>query len=127
MSRRILIVEDHAVNREMLAELLTFHGYEVLTASTAAEGIARAQQEPLDAILMDVGLPDMDGIDATRCLGADARTAAIPVLAVTAHALEPVRRQALDAGCVDCITKPIDTRSLLHRLEQAILRRSQAG
>ena len=105
---RILMVEDNALNLRLAVKVLEFAGFVVGEAATAEEGIASAQVEPPALILMDIGLPGMDGLTATRRLKADPATAAIPVVALTAHAMEGDRERCLAAGCIGYLTKPID-------------------
>ncbi len=119
-SKTILVVEDNPSNMFLLRALLTASGYEMLEAETAESGIALARQALPDLILMDVSLPEMDGLDATRVLKSDPGTCRIPVIAVTAHAMPEDRRRALAAGCAEHITKPIDTRALPGIIERAI-------
>jgi two-component system, cell cycle response regulator DivK len=112
---RVLIVEDNENNRKMLQRRLARRGYEVAVAADGAEGLALARAEPApDVVLMDMSLPVMDGWAVTRRLKADPATRAIPVIALTAHAMAGDRERALEAGCDDFETKPID----LDRVEQ---------
>lgn len=107
---RILVVEDTPVNLELVVDLLEAAGHTVLTAEAAEPGIALARREVPDLILMDVDLPGIDGLAATRLLKQDPATRAIPVIALTAHAMPQDERDARCAGCVGYLTKPIDTR-----------------
>lgn len=118
---RILVVEDNEMNRDMLSRRLERRGYEVLVAVDGAEGVARATAELPDLVLMDMSLPEVDGWEATRRLRADERTRAIPIIALTAHAMAGDRQQAIEAGCSDYDTKPIDFTRLLAKIE-ALLR-----
>ncbi|HEY3066665.1 MAG TPA: response regulator [Methylomirabilota bacterium] len=104
----ILLVEDNAVNRRLAEFLLRSHGYRVREAASAAEAFDLAHTDRPDLIVMDVQLPDIDGLEATRRLKADPRTRDIPVLAVTSYAMKGDREKALAAGCCGYITKPID-------------------
>jgi two-component system cell cycle response regulator DivK len=113
---KILIVEDNELSRDMLSRRLRRKGYEVLVATDGQEGIAMAQRELPDLVLMDLSLPDLDGWEATRRLKTDAKTQAIPVIALTAHAMSGDREKALDAGCDEYDTKPIDLRRLLSKM-----------
>jgi CheY-like chemotaxis protein len=106
----ILLVEDNALNRELATDLLEVAGFRVLLASTAYEALALAQADAPHLILMDISLPDMDGLEATRRLKKEPRTSGIPVVALTAQAMPGDREKALAAGCCGYITKPIDTR-----------------
>ena len=112
----ILIVEDNEMNRDMLSRRLARKGYEVLLAVDGADGIAVASAETPDLILMDMSLPVLDGWEATRCLKADQRLRAIPIIALTAHAMASDRDKALAAGCDDYDTKPIELPRLLAKI-----------
>ena len=113
--RRILIVEDVELNRDLLVQLLEDE-YEVLTAADGAAGVELARRERPDLILMDLSLPVVDGWEATRRLKADAATRAIPVIALTAHAMRGDEERARTCGCDDYLTKPIDEDRLFERL-----------
>jgi len=113
---KILIVEDNELSRDMLSRRLRRKGYEVLVATDGQEGIAMAQRELPDLVLMDLSLPDLDGWEATRRLKKDAKTQHIPVIALTAHAMSGDREKAIDAGCDEYDTKPIDLRRLLSKM-----------
>jgi CheY-like chemotaxis protein len=113
----ILIVEDNEMNRDMLSRRLQRKGYTVLMAVDGAEGVALAQAEGPDVILMDMSLPVLDGWDATRQLKAASQTAAIPIIALTAHAMSGDREKAMAAGCDDYDTKPIELPRLLGKIE----------
>jgi CheY-like chemotaxis protein len=102
-----LVVDDSTINRRILATLLESAGIRVVSAAGGAEAIALARSQRPDVIFMDVKMADVDGIDATRRLKADAATAAIPVIAVTASAFGETRQEALAAGCVDYLPKPV--------------------
>ena len=104
----ILLVEDNEMNRDMLMRRLQRKGYTVLIAVDGEEAIRMTQQHQPALVLMDMSLPVLDGWEATRRLKADPTTRAIPVIALTAHALPAERERALDAGCVAFETKPID-------------------
>ena len=108
----VLVVEDNRMNRELAATILNAAGFTVLQAADAETGIALARSEQPNVILMDVGLPGVDGLAATRILKADAGTSAIPVIAVSAHAMKMDEARALASGCDAYLTKPIDTRAL---------------
>jgi CheY-like chemotaxis protein len=110
-AKTVLVVEDNPANMELAVELLEVRGFRTLQAATAEEGICRAKAERPSLILMDIGLPGMDGLAATRLLKQDAQTAGIPVVALTAQAMEGDREKTLAAGCLGYITKPIDTRT----------------
>jgi CheY-like chemotaxis protein len=117
---RILLVEDNEMNRDMLSRRLQRRGYEVAIAVDGQDGITRARANRPDLILMDMSLPVLDGWEATRQLKADPATRAIPVIALTAHALSGEREKALDAGCDDFDTKPIELARLLEKIEALV-------
>ncbi len=116
----ILIVEDNDMNLDMLTRRLQRKGYEVLSARDGQAGVEATRQHRPDIVLMDMSLPVLDGWSATRALKADAATAAIPVIALTAHAMEADRKKALDAGCDAFGTKPIDMPDLLSKIERLL-------
>lgn len=120
----LLLVEDNEMNRDMLGRRLQRRGYEVLIAVDGGEGITRAQSDHPDLILMDMSLPVLDGWEATRRLKAAADTRNIPIIALTAHAMSGDREKALEAGCDDYDTKPIELESLLGKIE-ALLHRDK--
>jgi two-component system, cell cycle response regulator DivK len=120
---RILLVEDNEMNRDMLSRRLIRRGYEVALALDGEQGVAMARTEAPALILMDMSLPGMDGWEATRQLKAASETSAIPVIALTAHAMAGDREKALAAGCDDFDTKPVDLERLLQKIE-ALLRRA---
>ncbi|HYD94453.1 MAG TPA: response regulator [Noviherbaspirillum sp.] len=110
---RILIIEDTPANMKLAVLILANAGHTVLQAVTAKEGLARARDEHPDLVLMDMQLPDMDGIEATRVLKSDPATAGIPVFAVTASAMKGDRERMLESGCDQYIEKPIDYKQLI--------------
>src|SRR5688500_4390431 len=114
---RILLVEDNEMNRDMLSRRLQRRGYEVIIAVDGQQGVALAQSESPDLILMDMSLPLIDGWEATRTLKVAAETKHIPVIALTAHAMSTDRDRALEAGCDDYDTKPIELSRLLGKME----------
>lgn len=114
---RILLVEDNEMNRDMLSRRLERRGYEVIVAVDGEEGVARAKADAPDVIVMDLSLPGIDGWEATRQLKAAEETRAIPVLALTAHAMAGDREKALEAGCDDFDTKPVDLPRLVAKVE----------
>ncbi|HLL73126.1 MAG TPA: response regulator [Pyrinomonadaceae bacterium] len=117
---KILLVEDNEMNRDMLSRRLARKGYEVSIAVDGKQGVEMAQQDAPDLILMDMSLPVLDGWEATRQLkGADA-TRGIPVIALTAHAMSGDREKALEAGCDDYDTKPIELPRLLEKIESML-------
>jgi two-component system, cell cycle response regulator DivK len=113
---KILIVEDNEMNLDMLTRRLTKRGYEVVSATDGIEGLQLASHEQPDLVLMDMSLPKMDGWEATKHLKANAATSSIPVIALTAHAMVGDREKALEAGCDDYDTKPIDLARLLLKI-----------
>lgn len=121
---RLLLIEDNELNRDMLSRRLQRRGYEVLTAANGEAGIALARAEAPELILMDMSLPILDGWQATRMLKADAATAGIPVIALTAHALAADRERALAVGCDDFDTKPVDLARLLAKIAAVLERRA---
>lgn len=119
---KILIVEDNELNRDMLSRRLTRRGYDVLLAAHGEEGIALAESEIPDLILMDLSLPVLDGWEATRQIKTRRRTASIPVIALSAHAMAGDEERARKVGCDDYDTKPIEMPRLLGKIE-ALLQR----
>ena len=117
---RILVVEDNELNRDMLSRRLSRRGYEVLLAGDGAEGLALAREHHPDLVLMDLSLPVLDGWEATRQLRADEALRGTPVIALTAHAMQGDRESALEAGCDDYDTKPVDFGRLLGKIEALI-------
>ena len=113
MSNRILVVEDNPMNMELVIAILEGGGYEVAGAIDAEEGIELAKASNFDLVLMDVSLPGMSGLEATQALKNDPRTSHLPVIALTAHAMESDRSQAMAAGCDGYLTKPINRTDLL--------------
>ena len=123
---RILIVEDNDTNWDMLSRRLTRRGYEVARAVDGREGVTMATAQPPDLILMDMGLPVMDGWEATRVLKGAEGTRAIPIIGLTAHAMAEDRQKVMDAGCDEYETKPLDLARLLLKIE-ALLKRSPSA
>ena len=114
---RILYVEDNEDNVYMLTRRLSRKGYEIVVAGDGAQGLAMARAEQPALILMDLSLPVMDGWEATRQLKADETTRAIPVIALSANVMEGERERALEAGCDDFDTKPVDLNRLLAKID----------
>jgi CheY-like chemotaxis protein len=108
----ILVVDDHPVNLKLIRVLLQAEGYEVRVAADAAEALRILDSALPRLILMDIQLPDIDGLELTRRLKADPRTSAIPIVAITAYAMKGDEERMLEAGCVSYVAKPIDTRGL---------------
>ena len=113
---RILLVEDSEMNWDMLSRRLRRKGYDVLVATDGQQGVDMALSETPDLILMDMSLPVLDGWEATRQIKATPETQAIPIIALTAHAMRGDQQQALDAGCDDYDTKPIEFHRLLDKM-----------
>lgn len=114
---KILLVEDDEMNRDMLSRRLMKRGYEVTIATDGQQGVDMARAGEFDIILMDMSLPVMDGWTATRELKADDHTKAIPVIALTAHAMQGDQDKAMAAGCDDFDTKPVELTRLLGKIE----------
>ena len=108
--KKILVIEDTPINMELVTDLLEVAGYKVVQAETAETGIEKARAEAPDLILMDIGLPGMDGLTATGILKRDQLTKDISVIALTSHAMKDDEEKIMAAGCDGYITKPIDTR-----------------
>lgn len=123
---KVLLVEDNEMNRDMLSRRLIRHGYEVVIAFDGEAGLAMAESEAPDLILLDMSLPIIDGWEAARRLKANPETRGIPVIALTAHAMSSDRDKALDAGCDDYDTKPVELPRLLEKM-QALLPGASAG
>jgi two-component system, cell cycle response regulator DivK len=119
---KILLVEDNEMNRDMLSRRLERRGYAVAVAADGGQGVELARSERPDLILMDMSLPVLDGWEATRRLKTDPDTSAIPIIALTAHAMAGDQQRALAAGCDDYDTKPIDLNSLLAKIEARLSR-----
>ena len=114
---RILLIEDNEMNRDMLSRRLSRKGYEILLAVDGQNGVDMALADTPDLILMDMSLPVLDGWEATRRLKAAPETKHVPIIALTAHAMSSDRDKALEAGCDEYDTKPIDLKRLLHKIE----------
>src|SRR5579872_5196678 len=117
---KVLLVEDNEMNRDMLSRRLIRRGFEVLLAVDGEQGVATAQKELPDIILMDMSLPVLDGWEATRRIKAGDNTRAIPVIALTAHAMAGDRDKAMEAGCDDYDTKPIELPRLLEKIDRLL-------
>jgi len=118
---RILLVEDNEMNRDMLSRRLIRRGYEVTMAIDGPAGIASAIENRPDLILMDISLPGMDGWEVSKVLRSRAETASIPIIALTAHAMEIDRQRSREAGCNDYDTKPIDLARLLVKIDALLI------
>ncbi len=121
----VLIVEDNEANMTLERDVLRFHGFRTIEARTAADGISLAAEQLPDVVLMDIRLPDMDGVAALGCLRQDPRTAQIPVLAITASAMNKDRERFLDAGFDGYLAKPLDIRAFPNQVRSYC--RSAAG
>lgn len=116
-SKKILVVEDNDVNRELMREILEMSSYEVLMAKDGEEGVSMAKEHKPDLILMDIQLPKIDGLQATRIIKADDSTGSIPVIALTAYAMKGDENIFLEAGCCAYIPKPISVLSFLEKIK----------
>lgn len=119
---KILIIEDTENNRVLLTRRLKPRGYDIITAEDAEKGLLLVQAERPDLVLMDVGLPGMNGWEATRQLKANAATQHVPVIALTAHAMDGDREKAIAAGCDDYEIKPIDFNRLFEKMDRLLAR-----
>jgi CheY-like chemotaxis protein len=119
---RILLIEDFEANHDLISRYLRLFGFEVLGASDGEAGLVKARLErpTIDLILLDMSLPDMDGLEVARKLKADERTRSLPVIAVTAHAMVGDREKGLLAGCDEYVTKPLDFKVLLEKIESLL-------
>ena len=123
---KILLVEDNEMNRDMLSRRLERKGYSVVCAVDGQEGVSKGRSERPDLILMDMSLPVLDGWAATQQLKADAATQAIPVIALTAHAMAEDEKKAQEAGCDDYDTKPVELERLLGKIQKLLGNTSQS-
>jgi CheY-like chemotaxis protein len=123
---KILLVEDNEMNMDMLSRRLKKKGYRVVTAQDGEEGHLLAHSESPDIILMDISLPVMDGWEVTRLLKADEATRHIPIIALTAHALVTDRAKAIEVGCDDYDTKPVEFGRLSEKIENLLLVRKSS-
>ena len=125
--RKILLVEDNEMNRDMLTRRLQRYGFSVCCAHDGAAGVAMADSEDPDLILMDVALGEMDGWEATQLIKASPATSAIPIIALTAHALASDRAKSVEVGCSDFDTKPVDMQRLLGKIRSLLPDAEQPG
>jgi CheY-like chemotaxis protein len=123
---RILLVEDNEMNRDMLSRRLQRRGFDVVIAVDGQEGVELARSAAPELILLDMSLPVIDGWEVAKVLKSDARTAAIPIIALTAHAMADDRDKALGAGCDDYDTKPIELPRLLGKMDDLLGRATDA-
>jgi CheY-like chemotaxis protein len=117
---KVLLVEDNEMNRDMLSRRLTRRGFEVVFAADGQQGVDLARSEKPDIILMDMSLPVMDGWEATRRIKADATMRRIPVIGLTAHAMSGDREKAIEAGCDDYDSKPVEIDRLLGKINRLL-------
>ena len=117
---KVLLVEDNEMNRDMLSRRLIRRGFEVVFAVNGKEGVDIARSEKPDIILMDMSLPVMDGWEATRCVKSDDATSSVPVIGLTAHAMSGDREKAIEAGCDDYDTKPVEINRLIGKMERLL-------
>ena len=120
MSKKILVVEDTEDNRQILRDLLSMAGYDLIEANDGAEGVARASEHKPDLILMDIQMPVMDGYEATRRIKADPALKAIPIIAVTSYALSGDEEKARAAGCDAYVAKPFSPREMLAKVREML-------
>ncbi len=125
--RHILVVEDNRDNMVLITDVLKSMGYAVIPAKDGEEGVKSARSNRPDLILMDLSLPRVDGWTATRMLKADDQLNMIPVIALTAHAMSGDRQRALDAGCDDYISKPINLRELRDKIQKYLAHLSDSS
>jgi two-component system cell cycle response regulator DivK len=124
---KVLLVEDNEMNSDMLSRRLARRGFEVLIAADGEQGVRMAKSELPDLILMDMSLPVLDGWGATRQIKAESSTQSIPLIALTAHAMAGDRDKALQAGCDDYDTKPIELPRLLAKMDRLLNERALAA
>jgi two-component system cell cycle response regulator DivK len=117
---KVLLVEDNEMNRDMLSRRLIRRGFEVVFAVNGKQGVDLARSEKPDIILMDMSLPIMDGWEATRCVKSDDATRRVPVIGLTAHAMSGDREKAIEAGCDDYDTKPVELDRLIGKIERLL-------
>jgi two-component system cell cycle response regulator DivK len=117
---KVLLVEDNEMNRDMLSRRLIRRGYEVVFAVDGQQGVDMAHSEKPDIILMDMSLPVMDGWEATRRVKSDAASRGVPVIGLTAHAMSGDREKAIEAGCDDYDTKPVELDRLIEKIERLL-------
>ena len=117
---KILLVEDNEMNRDMLSRRLIRRGFQVVFAMDGQQGVDLARSERPDIILMDMSLPGIDGWEATRRLKADDATRGLPVIGLTAHAMSGDREKAIEAGCDDYDTKPVELDRLIGKIERLL-------
>ncbi|HEX2205226.1 MAG TPA: response regulator [Longimicrobium sp.] len=127
MATLILLVEDNADNRDIYTTILRHHGYQVAEAVDGETGVRLARELQPAVILMDVTMPGMDGWEATRLIKAEPSTAAIPVVALTAHAMAEDRARAVEAGCDAYLSKPVEPSRVVQEVERQLARAAAAA
>ncbi len=120
MAKRILVIEDHEDNRRIMRDLLTSAGYELVEAVTGEDGVALAETQHPDLILMDIQLPGIDGYETTRRIRASPALRRIPIIAVTSYALSGDDAKAFEAGCDGYVAKPFSPRELLAKVREFV-------
>jgi CheY-like chemotaxis protein len=125
-AKTVLIVDDFDDNRQMYAEFLTYSGYRILEATNGAEAVAKAQELLPDVVVMDISLPVLDGLEATRRLKSDPRTGNIPVIALTGHTSDQDSQIAREAGCDAFLAKPCLPDHLLETIQELLARSSRS-
>ncbi|MFZ4826992.1 MAG: response regulator [Phototrophicaceae bacterium] len=120
MDKRVLYIEDNPQNMRLVRKILHMGGYEIIEAENGLEGVAKALSELPDLILMDINLPDIDGIEATRRIRASDKTHSIPIIALTANAMQGDRERILEAGLNDYLSKPISKNELLEKISSFV-------
>lgn len=124
MKPHILLIEDNEMNRDMLTRRLERSGFEVVCASEGRQGIDMAMGNKFDLILMDIGLPDMSGIEATKELKQLYQTSGIPIIVLTAHATTAAKTKSIEVGCDDFATKPIHFKLLIEKINYLLSKKS---
>ena len=119
--KTVLIAEDNPINRELLRELLEVRGFAVTEACNGQEAVAMVEQGPPDIVLLDIGMPVLDGFGVVRKLREDPRFTSLPVVAVTAYAMQGDREKIMDAGFDGYLSKPVDSKSLVQELERLLM------
>ena len=117
---KVLLVEDNYMNKVLVREILTLNGYDIIEAASGTEGLKMLALEPPDIVLMDLHLPEMDGITATRIIKADEKNRHIPVLALTASAMKGEEQKLIDKGFDGYVAKPIEVKKLLEAITESM-------
>jgi len=120
MTATILVIEDNPDNLDLVTEILEDEGYIIIGVGSAEGGIKKLREDGVDLVLMDVGLPDMDGLEATRIVKADRKLNKIPIIALTAYAMKGDKEKVLGAGCDGYLTKPLDEGELLEIIKRFV-------